>query len=164
MDRQYGFSDSVEKELRQSKKSQLISLGILLLLIIGMTIWKTSSRDIMKIQWTETTLSVTDPANAVYTFNLEDLKRLSLREGWDFGTCREGGETGSYKYGIWENEEFGEYRLYAARECSSVILLESDAEKIALSYESDQITRELYDALIPMLEESGYSPETGQQK
>ena len=159
MDRQYGFSDTVDTELQRSKKSTYISFVILLLLVIGMTIWQSSrGRKNMQIRWEETALTITDPSNAVYTLDYSDLKQISYREGWDFGTCTSGAEDNSYKYGTWENEEIGTYRLYAAQGCSSVILLESDTEKTAISYESDQITRELYSAIIPTLAESGFHP------
>ena len=88
MDRQYGFSDTVDTELQRSKKSTYISFVILLLLVIGMTIWQSSrGRKNMQIQWKETALTITDPSNAVYTLNYSDLKQISYREGWDFGTC-----------------------------------------------------------------------------
>lgn len=154
-------SDTVEEEFKRSKRSQIISIVFLIVIVVGVTIWRGRGVSTLKMQWTESMLTVTDPSGAAFTLDLNELQRISLREEWEYGICREGGEDRFYRYGVWENEEFGKYRLYASQSCVSVILLEASSGIIAISYESDSITRDLYESLPSMLENLGFHPEIG---
>lgn len=145
-------------EMKKSRKSQIISIAILLILIIGYSLWRNNGSDTMKLEWSESSLTITEPSGNIYSLPLKNIERISYHENWDFGTCGEASSSGFYRWGSCENAE-GSYRLYASRNCKSVILLETAAERTAISYESDSITKELYKSIIPMLEEFGYHPE-----
>ena len=154
------LDDSTQKELNRSRKVQLISFAVLIILILGYTLWQGAGPGPMKIQWTETTFTITTPDDQTYSVPLDKLKKISFRSQWDPGKCIDGGEDNYNRYGIWNNDEFGDYRLYAAKGSSSVILMKTDMETIVFSYESDRTTKELYGSIIPMLEEMGYKVES----
>lgn len=154
------FADPAQDEIKRSRKIQLISFVILIVLILGYTLWQCSGSGSMKMQWTETAFSVTDPANQTHSVALDDLEKISFRPQWDPGKCVEGGEDKLYRYGTWNNEELGDYRLYAFKGSPSVILLGTATETTVFNYESDRITKELYESILSMLDEKGYTVET----
>lgn len=156
----YEPADPAREEMKRSRKIQLISIAVFLALIVGYTLWQGAGTGAMKIQWTEAHFTVTDPENRTWSVPLDELKKIAFRPQWEPGTCVDGSEDRLYRYGIWENEELGSYRLYVSKACSSVILLETASETTAFSYESDRITKELYDSILSMLNELGYSVET----
>lgn len=81
---------------------------------------------------------------------IRDLERAS---GLDLGRCLEGGDTEKCRYGLWENETFGQYRLCAWAGITEYVVLDTADGTVVCNYESDEATGSLYDALVKFLAE-----------
>ena len=152
----YNFlNESFESDVKRNHKSQIISFLILFLIIIGYSLWRSHGSDSLKMQWTEEALTITDPSGGTYSLQLENINSISYQSDWNFGDCPESKENHFYRYGRCENDTVGKYQLYASKNCSSVILIRTDTETTAVSYESDTTTKQLYEALPHTFEEFG---------
>lgn len=155
-------SETFESELKRNRKSQILSFVILFLLILAYSLWKSHGVDSLKMQWTDESLIITDPSGETKTLQLAEIKSISYHPDWNVGTCSDISEDRFYRYGICKQETIGSYYLYAANNCSSVILFQTDTESVAVSYESDTVTQKLYDALPETFDQLGFSPEIRQ--
>ncbi len=147
---------TIQDELKRSRKSRLISLVVLMAILVGYTLWRSGGADTLRMKWDEDSLTVTDPAGGSYTLSYGDILSVEFRGDWDNGECVDGGSTRFYHYGTWRNELVGEYRLYAAVGLNGYMVLTTESETVAISYESDETTRALTDSIVQLLAERGY--------
>ena len=152
MDYKANLEKTIDNEFERSKKDTYFSLLLLLVIVVAYTLWQSRNSQPLKLEWTENTLQITEPEGQIYQLDLRDVTALSLRGSWDYGIVVQGGENRSCRYGLWENPELGTYRLYMWKASSSVILLEIPDETVAISYETEEFTKDLYDMLLERLE------------
>ena len=153
MDYKANLEKTIDNEFERSKRDTYFSLLLLIVIVIAYTIWQSRNSQPLMLEWMGNTLQITDPEGQIYPLDLRDVTALSLRGSWDYGTVVQGGENRSCRYGLWENPELGTYRLYMWKASSSVILLEIPDETVAISYETEEFTKDLYDMLTERLKE-----------
>lgn len=87
----------------------------------------------------------------------KDIAAIELLELADFGTSIDGGSDSHFRWGLWENEVWGEYTQYTLVNSSAVVALHlGDGGVFLLAYESDETTVMLAQLLYDMLTEHGY--------
>ena len=144
---------TIDNEFERSKRDTYFSLLLLIVIVVAYTFWQSRNSKPLTLQWTENVLEITEPEGQIYRLDLQQVTDISLRDVWDYGTVVQGGENRSCRYGLWENPELGTYRLYMWKASPSVILLKIPDETVAISYESDDFTKDLYDMLAERLKE-----------
>lgn len=149
------LNKTFESENRRNRKSQIISILILFILIVCFSLWRSHGTESLKILWTEESLIITEPSGDMHSLKLENIDSISYQSGWDFGNCTGSREDRFSRCGSCENEMVGRYQCYAFKNSSSVILIRIEKETYAISYESDTITKNLYEALPETFEELG---------
>lgn len=85
----------------------------------------------------------------------DDIEDLEQAKDLDLGQCLEGGETKRCRYGLWENDAFGQYRLCVWTGLTQYVVLDTAEGTVVCNYESDEATGSLYDALVKFLAERG---------
>lgn len=94
-----------------------------------------------------------------FSTNLDyaDISAIEAVEVADFGAPVSGGEGKSCRWGLWENEAWGQYTQHTITETAKAVLLHlRDGSRMLLSYESGESTVTLGRLLFDMLSEHGY--------
>jgi hypothetical protein len=64
-------------------------------------------------------------------------------------------------YGTWESSTIGQYNVYANAKVKEYVVIETDNDiPFVMNYESSDTTTSFYNALLDLLDESGYTYET----
>lgn len=108
------------------------------------------------LSWDDQALTLTLSEEMVYTIPYADIVRVELREDADLGVCLSGSDTEKSRYGVWKNDQVGEYVLYVGRSVSPVIQISTAGEDYWIALESEDATTEFYRAFADMLEDGGY--------
>lgn len=92
-------------------------------------------------------------SNSGYTIDIdyENVEKIELRENLDYGRMLDGTDQSKEKSGLWENEEFGEYRLCVNAKIDLCIALETPSGVFVVNYESAKSTESLYEAILKQL-------------
>lgn len=152
-----------EEELssRHNKRMLLMNLLVLLAIFVAVTFIIPNGSHQNLFIWEDTQLRISCPDDSVHTVAYADITRMALVENADLGTCLSGDSSSNYCYGIWENDQLGEYVLCAYRSFSTVIQISTAEEDYWISYESAETTQGLYDSIVRTLCQEGYVFETG---
>ena len=78
----------------------------------------------------------------------EEIDNITLRYDVEVGLRTHGLGSPKLLAGNFENDEFGAYTRYSYSKCESCVLLESEGRYLAISGETDEDTKEIYDELI----------------
>lgn len=86
-----------------------------------------------------------------------DVNKLELVDVENYGIAVDGGSDRSYRWGEWENEQWGRYFQCTTVNTDYGISLETnDGTKYFFNYEGDRSTEELYELFRNLLESKGY--------
>lgn len=135
-----------------------INLAIVLVLIVIVTVRSVAGGGPhVDFILDEESLSFNGPGEFKVFVEFEDLTSVEFRDSLDLGVCVSGGSDNGYTYGIWENEEFGEYTLHVLTKVDAyMILTEADGSTVVLNLENAQTTEAFSRNLIEHLQEKGY--------
>ncbi len=81
----------------------------------------------------------------------EDIESLEQRSGLFLGQCLDGAATERCSYGLWENDEFGPYRLCVWAGITEFLVIRTTDGTVVCNYESDEATGSLCEALEELL-------------
>ena len=103
----------------------------------------------------EESMTVAAEGEPHYTIEVryDDIEDLERAADLELGECLEGGETKRCRYGLWENDSFGRYRLCVWTGLTEYVVMETAEGTVVCNYESDESTVSLYDALVKFLAE-----------
>ena len=103
------------------------------------------------------TVALSGPEGSSFSVPYSAIASMELREAFEPGTAVDGGVKNHIRYGLWQNEEFGEYRLFASDKIGPVIVLRNaEGETLVYNYESDKTTRSHYESFLDFLRQQGY--------
>ena len=105
----------------------------------------------MRVSVGEESVTITDPAGAVYQVKFSEIQTLETRTAPDFGECISGEETGGCRYGTWRNGAWGEYTLCALTDVDQVIILRTGERTVVFNVESADATARFYPAFQELL-------------
>ena len=90
--------------------------------------------------------------NATYWTDIEvnysDIDTIEYRKDLDVGVRTNGFGSTRLSMGIFQNEEFGSYILYAYTGAKAFIVLTSDGETLVIGMKDAEDTRALYDTIL----------------
>jgi len=132
------------------KKIRLI-LGICLIIVL--VVYGLTSK-------VETMIVTVDDAYMTCSYSSEESHKIQFQEinsiyeisELDFGRFVSGIETERYKFGVWENERFGEYNLCGFTNVPEFIVVETGDRVFVLNFESTEATQSFYRAFMELLE------------
>ena len=70
----------------------------------------------------------------------------------DLGKYVSGSETGRYKFGVWDNPQFGEYNLSIYANVARYIVVETSDQIYVMNFESEDATDSFYKAFLELLQ------------
>lgn len=144
--------------MRENKRMFWINLAIVLVLVVIVTVRSIAGGG-SNVDFTldEESLSLSGPGEFRVSVEFKDLTSVEFRDSLDLGVCMSGGSENGYTYGIWENEEFGEYTLHVLTKVEAyMILREADGDIVVLNLENAQTTEAFSQNLVEHLREMGY--------
>lgn len=145
-----------ELSSRYNRRMLLGNLLVLLVVFVVVTFLLPNGRQRNLFTWEETQLRITFPDETSRSISYDSLDAIVLVETPNFGVCLSGEDGGNYRYGLWKNDELGEYTLCAYRSFTRVIQLTTESETYWISYESEQTTEGLYRSIVQTLTQEGY--------
>jgi hypothetical protein len=86
------------------------------------------------------------------TINYKDILSVAETGGLDTGKYVSGMETKSYKFGIWDNGEFGKYRLCIYANVKRYIVVKASTGTFVLNFDSVDATDSFYKAFLELLQ------------
>ncbi|MCD8014866.1 MAG: hypothetical protein LUG99_17170 [Lachnospiraceae bacterium] len=130
------------------------SILIFLIIVLGYLIFfRNSLSESVYIEPGEDSILINSYTDDEITVSYADLTRVELCDSVDFGTLSEGTDDRRVRSGLWVNDEWGEYYLFAVKKVKSdYILLETDETVVVFNYESAEVTQNVYTAFQEYLE------------
>lgn len=138
----------VKKKLEpQQKKLMLILAAVAVALIAVVVIGYIFTGDI-SYTYTDTGLQVTNSYINGVELAYEDMDSVELRQSFEFGVRGYGFGSARLAMGVYQNEEFEAYTLYAYKSCDSVVLIRSGEKVLVLNCKTAEQTQTLYKTLL----------------
>lgn len=137
-------------------RNQSIFLCIVILIVFFL-FFRNNLRESIYVEAAENSLVITAYTGESVTVSYDSLISVSLSADTDLGEMLSGDENLRARCGIWKNESWGKYRLYALKNVSSYIALETADGIIVFNYESDSVTNSIYTAIQTLMEQKGLS-------
>lgn len=138
----------VKKKLEpQQKKLMLILAAVAVALIAVVVIGYIFTGDI-SYTYTDTGLQVTNSYINGVELTYEDMDSVELRQSFEFGVRGYGFGSARLAMGVYQNEEFEAYTLYAYKSCDSVVLIRSGEKVLVLNCKTAEQTQTLYKTLL----------------
>ncbi|MCC8027937.1 MAG: hypothetical protein LIP16_21845 [Clostridium sp.] len=106
-------------------------------------------------------LCITDPSGFVHEIiykDISDIRLITLPE--DYGQCLQGGCRKGFRYGTWENSDYGCYSLCVRDSVIQAICLSQKEKIFIFNFEGKTSTENLYKALLEKIQESGPNSQT----
>lgn len=153
-------SITYQEEMRKAKEAQkrgmitFVLIMLVVLLVPAMSLFDDAGSNAFK--WTEEGLAITYPDNTTVTVRYDEVTGVELSEGIAYGTCVKGGTEKQYRYGTWNNEQFGDYQLFTDMDFYSCIIFYTEQGVVVINFESDDTTAVLYESVHQVLTEGGY--------
>ena len=102
-------------------------------------------------------VTLTGPEDSSFSVPYSKIASMELREDFEPGSSVNGGLKNRIRYGLWHNEELGDYQLFASDKIDVVILLRTtEGEALVFNYESADTTRNFFETHSAFLVEQGY--------
>ncbi|MCD7745007.1 MAG: hypothetical protein LUI13_06985 [Lachnospiraceae bacterium] len=130
------------------------SILIFLIIVLGYLIFfRNSLSESVYIEPGEDSILINSYTEDEITISYADITRMELCDEVDFGTLSEGTDDRRVRSGLWKNDAWGEYYLFALKKVKGdYILLETDETVVVFNYESAEVTQNFYSAFQEYLE------------
>ncbi len=131
------------------KKTKYAGWILMAALILAMTLYhfSFSQRSPLEIQFQDGIFTA-QRNGYFYSADLAHQTEISLISSLDPGTSLDGATDGNVCTGCWKNEAYGEYALLADCSLPAFVLIQSENQSLIVNAESEEMTRELYQALV----------------
>lgn len=154
---------SLDNEMKIAKEQQKRGFKLQIIIIIAICLVPAFAifRDAgaSAFHWQNDRLTLTYPDNSTIEMLYDDVTAIEYRETFDFGTPVTGGTEDQCKYGLWNNEEFGDYQACCHVDIASCIIFTTSDTHFVISFESPETTLALYESARTTLIDGGYITE-----
>lgn len=154
---------SFDNEMKIAKEQQKRGFKLQIIIIIAICLVPAFAifRDAgaSAFNWQSDRLTLTYPDDSTSELLYEDITAIEYREVFDFGTPVTGDTEAQCKYGLWNNEEFGDYQACCHVDIASCIVLTTEDTHFVISFEARETTFALYESVRTTLIEGGYISE-----
>jgi hypothetical protein len=97
-------------------------------------------------------LSLSYPSEVPVTINYKDILSVNERGDLELGKYILGIETNNYKFGVWDNGEFGEYHLCIYTNVGQYIVVKTSTDILVFNFENVDATDSFYKAFTELLQ------------
>lgn len=127
---------------------------LLTLLILALTIffYGVFGRNTLLLSLGDETVTLSGPENSSFSVPFSSIASMELRESFSPGAAVDGGVKNHIRYGLWHNDEWGDYQLFSSEKIEPVIVLYTEeGDVLVYNYESDKTTRSHYETFTDYL-------------
>lgn len=141
--------------IQDSRKSLVITL--LIFLVIGIFVFTHGNQQGASFELEGASFILHGPEEFSVEIDLNRLQSIETREVTAVGSCVDGGESGGYLFGIWENEEFGTYHLCKLSDVPTcVVVIQDNGSVTVFNFESNETTLEFGCTFLEYLQQKGF--------
>ena len=127
----------------------LLTLFILALAIFFYGVF---GRNTLLLSLGDETVTLSGPENSSFSVPFSSIASMELRESFFPGAAVDGGVKNHIRYGLWHNDEWGDYQLFTSEKIEPVIVLYTEeGDVLVYNYESDKTTRSHYETFTDYL-------------
>ncbi len=139
--------ENPESIVKQQHSYVIRDFIVMVVIVVGVAIWSSvSGNDDVGLQLGDNFVTIVcpDEDKTEFTMNFSDVTSMELVNVSDFGINISGGENRNVRYGVWENEKWGNYELYALTSFNECIVMHSADAVLVFNTESDEVTADLF--------------------
>ncbi|NLU24917.1 MAG: hypothetical protein GXW99_09495 [Clostridiales bacterium] len=137
------WKEQASKEKKYWRKNYLWSLAVLAVLAVYFLFFNPG----VTIEPGTDGLKASAPHQETVAVSYADVESLILTSQPDYGVCLSGADKGSHRYGQWQNEAWGDYRLFAYRKVDACIVIKTADLTLVVNGASEQETESFYQML-----------------
>lgn len=138
----------VKKKLEPKQKKLMLILAAVAAVLIAVSVLTYVFTGDITYNYTDTSLQVTNSYISGVELAYEEMDSVELRQSFDFGARGYGFGSARLAMGVYQNDEFEAYTLYAYKSCESVVLIRSGEKVLVLNCKDAQQTNALYETLL----------------
>lgn len=143
-------------------KKNTLFVAAFLVIIIGYIVISGRSGVSGDLSFLNERISVNGDSSVAFSVAMQDVKSCTLRDDWDMGAPVSGDKKGRTCYGIWKNDEVGEYHIWGDSKISWWIAVQTkDGGCYVFNTESNDTTQKLHESLHTYFKELGLTVEGG---
>lgn len=149
------YRDQERQDIARLKRRQLIELLLLaVVLIAAFLFWRPQGTNLIQVDFEDTSIVITAPDGSARSILYQDIASVELELVKDYGTYVSGHTEGSCAYGIWSNEQWGNYFLYANTELKRcMVITGTDGAVTVVNFSSETMTSSTVTAFQELLAE-----------
>ncbi len=124
----------------------------LLILALAIFFYGVFGRNTLLLSLGDETVTLSGPENSSFSVPFSSIASMELRESFSPGAAVDGGVKNHIRYGLWHNDEWGDYQLFSSEKIEPVIVLYTEeGDVLVYNYESDKTTRSHYETFTDYL-------------
>jgi len=124
----------------------------LLILALAIFFYGVFGRNTLLLSLGDETVTLSGPENSSFSVPFSSIASMELRESFSPGAAVDGGVKNHIRYGLWHNDEWGDYQLFTSEKIEPVIVLYTEeGDVLVYNYESDKTTRSHYETFTDYL-------------
>jgi hypothetical protein len=128
-------------------------LGVVVVLLVVVLAYLASTRtEEISITIKDDYMSLSYSSGASFEIGFMDILSLMEAQDLELGKFVSGSETGRYKFGVWNNPQFGEYNLSIYANVARYIVVETSEQIYVMNFESEDATDSFYRAFLELLQ------------
>lgn len=136
-------------------------VGMLLIIVVFTAFYMFRGDYSLQPSFTDGVFTLDGPQGLTYTAKFEDIAALKYAEDMELGEALSGGKNYGYLYGEYRNDLLGDYMLCSMSKLHSyIVVTDQDGRTIAFTADNAETTKNLYDAFLKLLNDSGCYPDT----
>ncbi len=134
----------------------------MLLIIAAFTLFYSFRGDYsLRPSFADGVFTLDGPQGLTYSVKFEDIAALRCVEDMEPGETLSGGSRYGYRFGTCRNELLGDYMLCSMSRLNDyIIVTDKDGNTLAFTADNAEATKNLYDAFLKLLNDSGCYPDT----
>ena len=141
-----------ESDLRIEKRNKRIKIaGWLLVLVIVTLYWLINDNEKISVTIADDALICSFTSGGIFEIRLDDIVSLTEVQEYDVGQFVSGSETKRFRFGVWENDLLGAYRLCSYRNVDQFIIFDTKEGHFVINFESNDATSSFYKAFNELL-------------
>ena len=124
----------------------------LLILALAIFFYGVFGRNTLLLSLGDETVTLSGPENSSFSVPFSSIASMELRESFSPGAAVDGGVKNRIRYGLWHNDEWGDYQLFSSEKIEPVIVLYTEeGDVLVYNYESDKTTRSHFETFTDYL-------------
>ncbi len=124
----------------------------LLILALAIFFYGVFGRNTLLLSLGDETVTLSGPENSSFSVPFSSIASMELRESFSPGAAVDGGVKNHIRYGLWHNDEWGDYQLFSSEKIEPVIVLYTEeGDVLVYNYESDKTTRSHFETFTDYL-------------